>query len=104
MAKCAILIDGGYLDKVMANDFSGARVDIGKLGDELAAPDERLRTYLYDCRCRTRAILQPRMKNEDTPRATSIYPRLRDCPVSSFGRANYRKSAKGSSDRNAWIL
>jgi uncharacterized LabA/DUF88 family protein len=49
MAKCAILIDGGYLDKVMINDFSGARVDIAKLGDELASPDERLRTYLYDC-------------------------------------------------------
>lgn len=29
MAKCAILIDGGYLDKVMVNDFSGARVDVG---------------------------------------------------------------------------
>lgn len=49
MAKCAILIDGGYLDKVMVNDFSGLRVDIAKLGDELAGQDERLRTYLYHC-------------------------------------------------------
>lgn len=49
MAKCAILIDGGYLDKVMMNDFAGARADIGKMGDELAAQDERLRTYLYHC-------------------------------------------------------
>ena len=49
MARCAILIDAGYLDKVMANDFGHARIDIGKLGDELAGSMERLRTYYYHC-------------------------------------------------------
>lgn len=49
MGRCAVLIDGGYLDKVLHNDFSNARVDIGKLGDELAGPMERLRTYYYHC-------------------------------------------------------
>lgn len=49
MARCAIIIDGGYLDKVMANDFGRARIDMGKLGDELAGPMERLRTYYYHC-------------------------------------------------------
>jgi len=49
MARCAVLIDGAYLDKVLHNDFSNARVDIGKLADELAGPTERLRTYYYHC-------------------------------------------------------
>jgi len=49
VARCAIIIDGGYLDKVMANDFGRARIDMGKLGDELAGPMERLRTYYYHC-------------------------------------------------------
>ena len=44
-----ILIDGGYLDKVLDHDFAKARVDIGRLGDELAAGMERLRTYYYHC-------------------------------------------------------
>ena len=49
MPRCAIIIDGGYLDKVMANDFAGAHLDMGKLGDELGAGMERLRTYYYHC-------------------------------------------------------
>jgi uncharacterized LabA/DUF88 family protein len=49
MGRCAVLIDGGYLDKILQNDFSGARIDIGKLGDELAGSMERLRTYYYHC-------------------------------------------------------
>jgi len=49
MARCAVLIDGAYLDKVLHNDFSNARVDIGKLAGELAGPTERLRTYYYHC-------------------------------------------------------
>jgi uncharacterized LabA/DUF88 family protein len=49
MPKCAILIDGGYLDKVMANDFAHTKLDIGKLGDELCGSMERLRTYYYHC-------------------------------------------------------
>ena len=49
MAKCAILIDGGYLNKVLENDFARVRIDIGKLGEELAGQLERLRTYYYHC-------------------------------------------------------
>jgi len=49
MAKCAILIDGGYLDKVLEKDFFRTRVDIGKLGDELSQGMERMRTYYYHC-------------------------------------------------------
>jgi len=49
MGRCAILIDGAYLDKVLENDFGRIRVDIGKLGDTLAGASERLRTYYYHC-------------------------------------------------------
>ena len=49
MARCSVMIDGGYLDKVLHNDFSGVRVDIGKLADELCGGMERLRTYYYHC-------------------------------------------------------
>jgi uncharacterized LabA/DUF88 family protein len=49
MARCAVLIDGAYLDKVLQNDFATARIDIGKLADELAGDMERLRTYYYHC-------------------------------------------------------
>lgn len=47
MGRCAVLIDGAFLDKVLENDFGRVRVDIGKLGDTLAGPSERLRTYYY---------------------------------------------------------
>jgi hypothetical protein len=45
MGECAILIDGGYLNKVLENEFAKVRIDIGRLGDELAGQMERLRTY-----------------------------------------------------------
>lgn len=49
MSRCAVLIDGGYLDKVIKNEFPGAKPDLGKLGDECARGIERLRTYYYHC-------------------------------------------------------
>jgi uncharacterized LabA/DUF88 family protein len=49
VARCAILIDGAYLDKVLENDFNRVRIDIGRLGDELAGAMERMRTYYYHC-------------------------------------------------------
>ena len=49
MGRCAILLDGAYLDRVQADDFGNAHVDIGKFGDELAGDMERLRTYYYHC-------------------------------------------------------
>lgn len=49
MGRCAILIDGAYLDNVLEHDFNGARIDIGRLSDVLAGTMERLRTYYYHC-------------------------------------------------------
>jgi uncharacterized LabA/DUF88 family protein len=95
MAKCAILIDGGYLDKVMINDFSGTRVDIGKLGDELAAPDERLRTYLYHC--------MPYMSNPPTDEEKKRYAArdkyispLKRLPRFQFRQGKLQKISEGN--------
>lgn len=49
MARCAILIDGAYLDNVQEHDFDSVRVDMGLLSDALAGAMERLRTYYYHC-------------------------------------------------------
>ena len=49
MGRCAVIIDGAYLDKVLAYDFQRIRIDIGRLADELAGSMERLRTYYYHC-------------------------------------------------------
>jgi hypothetical protein len=49
VGRCAVLIDGAYLDNVLEHDFGKLRVDIGRLGSELAGPMERLRTDYYHC-------------------------------------------------------
>jgi len=103
MAKCAILIDGGYLDKVMMNDFSGSRVDIGKLGDELASPDERLRTYLYHC--------MPYMSNPPTEEEKKRYSSrdkyisaLKRLPRFQFRQGKLQKTSDGYRQKRVDIL
>lgn len=50
MDKAAVLIDGGYLDKVNTNVFGRRRIDLEKFSDELCKPDcVRFRTYYYHC-------------------------------------------------------
>ena len=49
MGQCAIFIDGGYLTKILENEFARPYLDYQKLSDVLASPRERLRTYYYDC-------------------------------------------------------
>lgn len=45
----AIFIDGGYVDKVLQHEHTGARIDYSLLATELAGDDEILRTYFYHC-------------------------------------------------------
>jgi uncharacterized LabA/DUF88 family protein len=45
----AVFLDAGYLIKVLQFDHDGARLDLSKLSQEMAAPDELLRTYYYNC-------------------------------------------------------
>jgi len=51
MDKCAIFIDGGYLNKILKNSYNEARIDYQKLSE--AVSNElglyRLRTYYYYC-------------------------------------------------------
>ncbi len=51
MASVAIFIDGGYLEKVMSNQFSRTRIDFKKLSNEIAkqisADATIIRTYYY---------------------------------------------------------
>lgn len=49
MGKCAVFLDGGYLDKVTYYDHANARLDYEKLAQEMADPDDLLRAYYYHC-------------------------------------------------------
>ncbi len=47
MGTCAIYIDGGYLDKVLQNEYPQTKVDIGQLVEHMRASDSLLRAYYY---------------------------------------------------------
>ncbi|MBI3373242.1 MAG: NYN domain-containing protein [Betaproteobacteria bacterium] len=49
MERCAIFIDGAYVDKLFQNYLGGIRVDYGKLATRLSAGCDLLRTYYYHC-------------------------------------------------------
>ena len=47
--RAAVFIDGGYLTRVLRDEFGQARIDYGKLSKRLAGGSDILRTYYYDC-------------------------------------------------------
>lgn len=53
MGRIAIFIDGGYLDKVLRNEFGGARIAYELLSRQIATQIDPsatiLRTYYYHC-------------------------------------------------------
>lgn len=49
MDRSAIFIDGAYLDRLLEREFARARLDVGRLVQELAADSAILRSYYYDC-------------------------------------------------------
>jgi uncharacterized LabA/DUF88 family protein len=49
MGKCAIFLDGGYIDKVMYYNHANARLSYDKLAALMATRDELLRAYYYHC-------------------------------------------------------
>jgi uncharacterized LabA/DUF88 family protein len=49
MSRCALFIDGGYLNKILESEFNRASIDYAKFSNELAQSVERLRTYYYNC-------------------------------------------------------
>ena len=49
MDRAVVLIDGGYLAKILDTDFKRTKIDFLKLSEELCKGSERLRTYYYNC-------------------------------------------------------
>jgi len=49
MGRIAIFIDGGYLEKITQNEFTGAKIDFGKLSSNMSENYSLLRTYYYNC-------------------------------------------------------
>lgn len=47
--RVACFIDGGYLDKILQNQFGYAKIDYSKLAEWMADGKELLRTYYYNC-------------------------------------------------------
>ncbi len=49
--KCAIFIDGGYLNKVLKNNFGAENIDYFRFSEEISSSlkVKRLRTYFYHC-------------------------------------------------------
>ena len=49
MNRCAIFIDGAYLEFVLKEEFGRPPIDFAALSSRIAGPRELLRTYFYDC-------------------------------------------------------
>ncbi|MGD9583250.1 MAG: NYN domain-containing protein [Lysobacterales bacterium] len=49
MDRCAIFIDGGYVDKLFQIHLGGVRVDYGKFANHMSVGSNLLRTYYYHC-------------------------------------------------------
>jgi uncharacterized LabA/DUF88 family protein len=47
--RCAIFIDGAYLEFVLKEEFGRPPIDFAALANRIAGPRELLRTYFYDC-------------------------------------------------------
>lgn len=49
MDRCAIFIDGAYVDKLFQHHLGGVKVDYAKFAQHLNAGCNLLRTYYYNC-------------------------------------------------------
>ena len=49
MARCAIFIDGAYLEFVLKQEFGRPSVDFAGLVSKIAGSSDLLRAYYYDC-------------------------------------------------------
>ncbi len=49
--RAAVFIDGGYLSKVLENNFGGEKIDYAKFSDRICEEigAKRFRTYYYNC-------------------------------------------------------
>ena len=49
MDRTAIFIDGGYLERVLKDEFNSSKISFQHLSKRLAGDSEVLRTYYYNC-------------------------------------------------------
>jgi uncharacterized LabA/DUF88 family protein len=49
LGVCAVYLDAGYIEKVLMYEHPRARIDYGKLANEMAGKDELLRAHYYNC-------------------------------------------------------
>ena len=49
MSLSVVFIDGGYLSKILNNQFQGSKIDFFQFSERLSSNIERLRTYFYTC-------------------------------------------------------
>jgi len=47
--RCAIFIDGAYLEQIVKQEFSLIQIDFAKLSTVMASGKEIFRTYYYNC-------------------------------------------------------
>jgi len=47
--RIAVFIDGGYLEKIIKNEFGEVTIDFSRLVEALVGGRELLRTYYYNC-------------------------------------------------------
>ncbi len=90
----AVFIDGGYLQKVLKDEFNSPRIDFTKLAKHLAG-GEMLRTYYYNCP--PYQSDPPTQKERELKRnADRFYNRLRDLEDFELrlGKLAYRGEAK----------
>lgn len=95
MGRCAIFIDGGYLTKVLENDFRRASLDYQKLSDFLAGQNERRRTYYYDCMPYQSNPPTKEEKQKYSAKSKFIHAINRNVPRFQFRQGRLRKSGSG---------
>lgn len=63
--RAVVLIDNGYLSKILEEDYGKPRIDFLKLSEEICGKFNRLRTYMYDC--------MPYQSNPPTPTEREMF-------------------------------
>ena len=67
--RVAIFVDGAYLDNVLRDEFSRARIDYGALSTAMAGDSDIVRTYYYHC--------MPYQENPPTQEQSERYSSMR---------------------------
>lgn len=68
--RIAVFIDGGYLAKVLREEFGNVRIDFGQLAERVAGGIDILRTYYYDCMPYQSPVATP--ENESVTAAIAV--------------------------------